>query len=189
MPAPSRSLRALRRVLAVILTAAAIVFGALGLFLRATRAETRGTLTLHGLAGPVTILRDRYGVPVIEAGGLPDAAFALGFTHASERLWQMDTRRRAALGRLSEMFGEGTVETDLNFRARGFAQKAREDLAACSAEERAVLESYAAGVNAWIARRRMALPPEYLVLRMRPEPWRPEDSLAFLRLMLSDLSE
>ena len=64
-----------------------------------------GTRSVAGLAAPVQILRDRYAVPHILAASFPDAAFALGYAHAQDRLWQMETARRFIQGRLAELFG------------------------------------------------------------------------------------
>ena len=50
-----------------------------------------GSVTVAGLTAPVQILRDRYAVPHIIAPTLADAAFGLGFAHAQDRLWQMET--------------------------------------------------------------------------------------------------
>ena len=53
---------------------------------------------------------------------------------------------------------------------------------------RRALEAYAAGVNAFLATRRGALPPEFLLLRLTPEPWRPADSLVWGKLMDLELA-
>ena len=48
-------------------------------------------------------------------------------------------------------------------------------------------QAYAAGVNAFLASRRGALPPEFLLLHFRPEPWREADSLVWGKLMAFQL--
>ena len=45
------------------------------------------------------------------------------------------------------------------------------------------LDAYAAGVNAFLNSRRGALPPEFLLLRCDPQPWRPADTLVWGKLM------
>src|ERR1700686_1681848 len=64
-----------------------------------------GARSVVGLAAPVQVLRDRYGVPHILAGSFPDASFALGYAHAQDRFWQMEPARRFIQGRLAELFG------------------------------------------------------------------------------------
>ena len=74
------------------------------------------TLDLEGLNATVEIVRDNANVPHILAKTDHDAYFALGFAHAQDRLWQMIVLRRTAQGRLSEVFGRSTVETDTYMR-------------------------------------------------------------------------
>src|SRR5262245_37855339 len=64
-----------------------------------------GSVAVDGLSAPVEILRDRHGVPHILARTREDAAFAEGYAHAQDRLWQMETARRFVQGRLAELFG------------------------------------------------------------------------------------
>src|ERR1043166_8266855 len=98
-----RFLRALRRMLAgagfIVLLVAAVVTGALWLTLPPRFQQAR----IPGLAGPVDISFDSDGVPRIRAGSATDAAVALGFVHARDRMFQMELMRRAASGRLSEI--------------------------------------------------------------------------------------
>src|SRR5258708_20051157 len=97
-----------------------------------------------------------------------DLFAALGYLHARERLWQMDLLRHAAAGRLSELFGAQTVGADRAMREREMLRIARARVAAGSPDSRRVLNAYARGVNAWIARPNLAL--EFRVLRHDPEP-------------------
>ncbi|MBF0375770.1 MAG: penicillin acylase family protein, partial [Alphaproteobacteria bacterium] len=146
-----------------------------------------GRLAVAGLRAPVEVARDRHGIPRITAGGPHDAYFALGFVHAQDRLWQMEAQRRLGAGRLAELVGEAAVPTDRFMRILGLYRLAEGSLAAMSPEARAVFEAYAAGVNAFLAQGR-TLPPEFLVLRHRPEAWAPADSLVWGRLMAMRLS-
>lgn len=159
---------------------------------KATVAPTSGVLSLPGLQAPLDIVRDREGVPHIFGGSLVDLYAGLGFAHAQDRLWQMELLRRAGQGRLSEIFGERTVNSDIFIRTLDFYGHAERSLAALSPEGRAALEAYTRGVNAWLQRstRRIAprWPPEFLLLRHRPEPWRPADSLVILKIMALNLS-
>jgi penicillin G amidase len=139
-----------------------------------------------GLGAAVEILRDGYGVPHIFARSERDAHFALGFVHAQDRLWQLEMSRRVAAGRLSEVVGRGGLETDRFMRTLGARRAAQANLAHLDDETRAALDAYAAGVNAFLAARPV-LPPEFLLLRVAPEPWSPADSISWAKMMAWDL--
>lgn len=138
-----------------------------------------GTLDLAGLDAPVTVIRDRWGVPHIRAAGAGDAFFATGYVHAQDRLWQMDAARRRAVGRYAEWVGQAGVAMDVLSRRLDIEGASRRDAAALNAETTAMLERYAAGVNAFIAGG--VLPVEYALLEAAPEPWEPWQSVAVMR--------
>jgi len=177
----------LRLVLALILLLVVAAGGGY-LWLRTTLPQTEGTVTLAGLAAPVEVVRDRHGVPHIYAKTRADAAYALGFVHAQDRLWQMEMERRIGQGRLSELFGETTVATDRFLRTMGFYHYAERTLANLDPETQAALRAYAAGVNAYLDTTSWPRAPEFLILRHRPEPWRPADSLVWTKMMSFNLA-
>lgn len=186
--AASRSRRVLRAV-AVVLLLLLVTAVALALWLRGGgRAQRSGEAVLAGLAETARVRFDAAGVPSISAGSARDAAAALGWLHANDRLFQMELSRRAAVGRLSELFGERAVGFDRRLRQLGFPATAERLLAGASSETRQLLDAYAAGVNAWIRQRGGDLPPEYRLLRHRPEPWRPVDSVGIILVMARELS-
>src|SRR5690606_28774659 len=113
---------------------------------------------------------------------------ALGWLHANDRLFQMELTRRAAVGRLAELFGSRAVGYDRRVRELDFPAHAERLLAGASAESRQLLEAYAAGVNAWLESRGDDLPPELRLLRHRPEPWRAIDSVGVTLVMARELS-
>lgn len=154
--------------------------------LRLSLPKTEGEVSLAGLAKPLEVLRDRYGIPHIFAESLEDASYALGYAHAQDRLWQMEINRRIAAGRLSEVVGAGGLETDRFLRTLGVRRAAEANLKTLDAETRKLLEAYAAGVNAYLAADPM-LPPEFLLTGTRPEPWSPADSIAWIKMMAWDL--
>lgn len=139
------------------------------------------TLTLPGLSSPVSLYRDRYGIPHIRAQGLRDAFFAQGFAHAQDRLWQMDSDRLKAQGRWAELVGAPGVEQDKLFRRFRLAESARQDYDQVQPETRSMLDGYAAGVNAFIGTAGR-LPVEYDRLDRRPEPWQPWDGLSVYKV-------
>src|SRR5262249_34613524 len=178
---------------AALLVALAIVAaGAAYVALRNTVPSFSGALAIAGLSGPVEIVRDNEGVPHIFAQSTDDLFTALGFLHAQDRLWQMELTRRAGQGRLSEIFGERTLGTDIFLRTLDLYGYAERSEAALSPEVRRSLEAYARGVNAFLTRDigllEPRLPPEFLLLRHTPEPWRVADSLVTAKMMALNLS-
>src|SRR5204862_8197618 len=141
------------------------------------------------LGAKVEIARDGDGAVTIRAQSEADAFYALGFAHAQDRLFQMDMMRRWGAGRLSEVFGAKTVDTDKLMRILGLYRLAEASLAKVPNEMRVTLEAYAAGVNAFLATRGDTLAPEFWLLGYSPEPWRPADSLVWGRLMALELSD
>ena len=160
---------------------------------RASFPVTSGTLTVAGLKAPVTVIRDDLGIPQIYAESLEDLFAAQGYAHAQDRFWEMDVRRHITAGRLSEMFGESQVTTDSFLRTLGWRRVAEEELPMLSARSRRILDSYAIGVNAYLAEHRGAeLSLEYAVLGLQnpdyqPEPWTPADSVSWLKALAWDL--
>jgi penicillin amidase len=164
------------------------------LWVDGTLPRSDGRVAVNGLAGAVEIVRDRHGVPHIFAQDEGDAYFALGYVHAQDRLWQMEINRRIGSGTLAELFGEVATGYDAFMRTLGLYRHAQRTLANLEPETRAVLGAYAAGVNAFLDGRRgsilpiyLRLPPEFLIFRHDPEPWRPADSLVWIKMMAWNL--
>jgi penicillin G amidase len=170
---------------AVVLLLLAAVAGGY-LLLRASLPKLDGTLTGQGLSAPVRISRDARGVPTLEAANRADLAYATGFVHAQDRFFQMDLARRLAGGELSELVGAVALEQDRKTRLFRFRSVARAVLAAAPPQDRALLEAYARGVNAGLASLH-SRPWEYWLLRMKPVPWRAEDSVLVVYSMWWDL--
>lgn len=147
-----------------------------------------GTLALPGLSAPVTVHRDGLGVPHIRAETEHDAAAALGFVHAQDRLFQADLRRKLAWGEISTWLGEDAAELDLFVQAMDLRAAARRSYAALSPEARAGVEAYTRGFNAGAASL-PALPIEYRLLGAEFSPWQPEDMYATVYLQSWGLAE
>ncbi|HBY98637.1 MAG TPA: penicillin acylase family protein, partial [Chloroflexi bacterium] len=153
--------------------------------IRRPEPTTDGLLAAPGLNDRVEVVRDRWGIPHLFARGEDDLFFAQGYTHAQDRLWQMDFNRRFASGRLSEVVGESTLLLDRWMRVLSLRRSAEAAWPHTGPEACRAATRYAAGVNAVIdARvRENAWPLEFRLLRYRPERWTPADSLVLLRLM------
>lgn len=137
--------------------------------------------------GEVTVYRDSLGIPHISASSLEDLFYAQGYTQAQDRLWQMDLSRRVVAGRLSEIFGEGYVETDFFLRSLLMRRSAEEGLATLNPRTKTLLEHFAAGVNNFIEHSSGRLPPEFLLLGYKPHKWEVADSLSIGKFMAWDL--
>jgi penicillin amidase len=155
---------------------------------RASLPQLEGAIQVAGLSAPVEVLRDARGVPHLRASSLQDLSFAQGYVTAQDRLWQMDLSRRLAEGELSEVFGERTLQLDLDNRTLGFRQVSQRAIEELSPEARAPLTAYAKGVNAFIASHRDRLPLEFHLLNYQPRPWNEIDSLGVALNMVKTLS-
>ncbi|MDE2371141.1 MAG: penicillin acylase family protein [Burkholderiales bacterium] len=179
--------------LAALLLLAAIValaYGSMAL------PRTRGTVVLqgdgsagsaYGLAGAVRIERDAWGIPTIRAANERDAWFGLGYVHAQDRLWQLETHRRIGAGRLAEAFGAGALDTDRFLRALAVRRTAQAQWDHLGEASREPLRAYAAGINAVLREQLPVRPPEFVILGIEPERWTPVDSLAWALMMAWDL--
>jgi penicillin amidase len=154
--------------------------------LRASLPMVEGEATISGLDNPVRVDRDALGVPTIVGESREDVARALGFVHAQDRFFQMDLQRRQPAGELSALVGPRALAIDEESRLHRLRDVAHRAFEQTEPPYRAVLEAYAAGVNAGLASLG-AVPPEYLLLRATPEPWRPEDSILTVLAMFNTL--
>ncbi len=190
-------MRTFWRVLGILgLVVLLVLVGVVGFAIHTVRAsfpQTDGQIDLPGLREPVTVVRNAQGVPDIYATSVGDLFYAEGYVHAQDRFWEMDVRRHITAGRLSEMFGASQVDTDTFLRTLGWRRIAEQEVGMLSDRSRAILDSYAAGVNAYLADHqgdRLSL--EYAVLGLqnpdyRPEPWSPADSVAWIKALAWEL--
>ena len=182
----------------VLIVVALVATGALvtAVTLRAL-PQTSGTLHISALKADVTVSRDKAGIVNIYADSPHDLFLAQGYVHAQERMWQMEVWRRISAGRLSELFGKATLDTDRFVRTLDFRGAAERDLKAATPETRAVLDAYAAGVNAWLDVHRGSLGLPFVVAGLQsgkgglggfePERWTALDSMAWQKVQAWDL--
>jgi penicillin amidase len=182
-------------VYVAVVVVLALVAGAVFSFnaVRRSLPQVEGTLTVDGLSAEVRVVRDEYGVPQVYADTPEDLFFAQGFVQAQDRFYEMDVRRHITAGRLSELFGEDTLETDKVVRTLGWRKVAEEELKLLDPQAVAYLEAFSAGVNAYVQDRSPGeLSLEYTLLALtgldyQVEPWTAADSVAWLKAMAWDL--
>ncbi|MFC3572886.1 penicillin acylase family protein [Streptomyces yaanensis] len=160
---------------------------------RASFPQTKGSITLDGLSGPVDVKRDGYGIPQIYASSDEDLFMAQGYVQAQDRFYEMDVRRHMTSGRLSEMFGKSQVKNDEFLRTLGWDRVARKEYdSKLSASTKKYLQAYARGVNAYLkGKDGKHISLEYAALGFtndyKPEAWTPVDSISWLKAMAWDL--
>jgi len=147
-----------------------------------------GTIEVAGVGGTVTIRRDRWGVPHIDAADDTDAWYGVGFCHGQDRPFQMETRLRAVRGTVAELIGEDGIPIDRLSRRMGLRRFGEQALESLEDRHRPLAEAYAAGVTAGatIGMKRRAHP--FLLLRTRPTPFEAADAMGFLALMSFSLA-
>ena len=179
------------------LTSAMLVIGVVVIALAywlASRSlpDYNAEVEVPNLERPVEIVRDNANVPHIFGSKDEDVFFGLGFAHAQDRMWQMTTMRRTAQGRLSEVFGAATLDTDKLLRRFDIYALSVASMEALDPATQSALRAYSAGVNARLdqinteALGRGA--PEMFIFNAPMAPWRPADSIALVKLMGLQLS-
>ncbi|HVO58715.1 MAG TPA: penicillin acylase family protein [Dongiaceae bacterium] len=178
------------RIVGWLLLATLLAAGGLAwwLFLRPL-PQVDGTASLPGLQSQVTVDRDAWGVPHIKAASLADLAEAQGYVTAQDRLWQMDLLRRVGRGQLSEIVGPAALPLDKKFRLLRFSAAAEREAANLDEESRVAMEAYARGVNEFIAQHQNKLPVEFTLLKYKPAPWKPADTMVISAYMYETLTE
>ena len=152
-----------------------------------------GELQLDGLNAPVDIYRDKMGIPHIYAATAHDLFFAQGYVHAQERFWQMDFYRHVGEGRTAEMFGKSSLDNDKFLTTLGWRKRSAQEYQAFTDESKAILTSYADGVNAYLKDHDgEAVSLEYSILKLlspdyKIEPWTPLNTLAWAKALAWDL--
>lgn len=131
-------------------------------------------MRVRGLDDVVTVLRDEWGIPHVQARTAHDAFFGQGFVQAQDRLGQLEYDRRRAYGRWAEVAGRGAVPFDVFARRLGLRDAARREYEALSEAGRSVLDAYAEGVNAYLGLG-LPLPTDLQLAGVEPAHWAPWD--------------
>src|SRR5687767_15260682 len=157
-------------------------------------ASNTGFTTLNVNGETVEIYRDDFGIPHIFAETNRGLFEAYGYTVAQDRLWQLELTRRAARGRLAEIFGPTTVNADRAARVVGYTDAELDaQFATLTAEEQQIFDAYLGGINRYIVEVGLdpvsKLPFEFHALGFFPQPWTRRDSVAFGAFMVRRFGE
>ncbi len=156
--------------------------------LNSTLPDYEGEISDSEISADIQIYRDSVAIPYIIAKTEEDAAFALGYVHAQDRLFVMDIIRRAGEGRLSEVMGEKSVPFDKMFRTVGLRRIVDRNIKKIDSKSLNLLNAYAKGVNLYIHDAEGKFPAEFDVLDYDPEEWKLEHSLIAGRMMAWELN-
>ncbi|PJZ58547.1 penicillin acylase [Leptospira barantonii] len=180
----------IRRSLVVVLVLIVILKAAFAFLIYSKAPRLSGELKAPGLAKPVSVIRDSYGVPHIQSEDSASAYFALGYVSASDRLFQMEILRRAAKGELSEVLGADLVPTDTFLRQILLKRTAERMLKEASKGNPQILkelDSFLEGINFFL--KTESLPIEFTILGYQPKPFDRIDVLSALSLLSFSFAE
>ena len=158
-------------ILGLVFAIVIIIYGTISL----SKPSNDGKVVVDEILEKVSIKKDQWGIPHIEAKNQHDALFAYGYTVAKDRLFQMDIQRRLARGELSEILGEDLIEIDKMFRTYLISYKAKQylsDTSKISSDALKYIDAYIQGVNYFIK-----TGPKTIEHRLIREEVRPFDRL------------
>jgi penicillin amidase len=150
------------------------------------------TLALPGLSQPVEIIQDRWGISHIYAKTESDLFFAQGFNAARDRLFELELWRRQATGTVAEIMGPGELKRDIGNRLFRYRGDMKQELNWYHPHSEAIIESFARGVNAYIAqteRDPSLLTPEFKMLGIKPGKWTPAIVISRFNGLMRNLDE
>ncbi len=167
--------------IAIFITTISIVL-AIGLlaFFQNTVPREFGKKAFPTLDQDVEVVIDDFGVPHINAKTDLDGYRALGYLMASERLYQLDLMRRVVNGRLSEIFGERTLDSDILLRKLELKEIALAQLENLKKNPKnknilSYAEAYLEGIHHYIET--APLPLEFILLNYVPDKFEVADIL------------
>ncbi|MCX7879387.1 MAG: penicillin acylase family protein [Ignavibacteria bacterium] len=187
MKLPIKKNQTLLLILSFFLFFACFVFFSLE-FAKVSLLESKFEGQTAQLKSEVSIYKDKYGIPHIISSNLEDTFFGVGFSHAIDRLWQMDFLRRVSQGRLSEIFGVEALKFDQFFRALQLKDIALSIVPNLDTTSYKILLAYCNGINFFLENFQNKLPLEFNALNYKPEPWTLEDCIMIGRLLAFTLN-
>lgn len=152
----------------------------------------KGKITLTDLSASTNVYYDDYGIPHISStSNRADLYKTFGYTVMQDRFFQIQMQKMIGSGRLSEWFGNKTIETDKTIRSIGikhFMTKwYAKNKSKMNPEMISDLDAWLIGVNACVTS--CPKPIEMVLLGIKPEPITVEDVLAFSGIMSFSFSK
>ena len=145
-----------------------------------------------GNSSNISVYRDTMGVWFLtgpDDASLYDIFYEVGYQVATDRLWQLEQYRRAAIGKLAELLGETYLENDIFVRTMGYSQQELQDgFDGLDPESKSVIQGYVDGINRridYVKDHRSQMPLEYIALGatagidLVPGHWTVTDLLAW----------
>jgi penicillin amidase len=168
----------MKRVFTVLALLIVVLLCAGGWYVYSKQPTRQGQVELRNLQGSVTVRYDERGVPHIRAENETDLYRALGYVHAQDRLFQMESMRRLARGELAEVLGPKLLDTDKLFRSLRIRERAASYVASLDKQSPAWkgLQAYLDGINQY--QDTHAAPIEFDVLGIPKRPFTAEDSIS-----------
>lgn len=151
-------------------------------FLGRRLPHTQGTLEVSGPQEPLTIKRDSWGIPHIEAANETDAWFGLGFCHGQDRAFQVETFLRVIRGTLAELIGKDGLPIDRLSRRMGLRRRTQEQFRLLHSDLQANINGYVAGLYSGATAGSERKAHEFALLRSKPTRWDSWDVLGMARL-------
>ena len=136
-----------------------------------SKPSNNGIVNISNVIDSVTVLKDQWGIPHIEAKNQHDAIFTYGYTIAKDRLFQMDLQRRLARGELSEILGKDLVKIDKMLRTYMIvhhAEKYISDSSNISPEALKYVDAFIEGINYLIKTGPKSIEHQLIGAKVRP---------------------
>lgn len=156
--------------------------GLFGLLLGQRLPQTGGEIVVPGIEAPVSIRRDGFGIPYIDAQSGADGWFGVGFCQGQDRAFQLELMLRLFRGTLAELIGPPGLPLDRFARRLGLVESARRQAEQIESDIEANLTAFASGVNAGVQLGLRRRPHEFLFLRSRPTPYTLVDVIGAAKL-------
>lgn len=141
------------KIAVVLFTVFAVLIISVFGFINLNKPSNNGTVYISNVLESVTVVKDEWGIPHIEAENQHDAIFTYGYTIAKDRLFQMDLQRRLARGQLAEILGKDLVKIDKMLRTYMLAHHAKKyisDSTKISPDALKYVDAFIEGINYFI---------------------------------------
>jgi len=139
-------------------------------------------ITLSSLQAPIRLEWQQEGAVTVTAATPQDFDAALGFVHGYNDPAMVVLLRQAALGRLSEWFGDSVLVIDRFSRRLQLARLAERSFHLLPEDEQIRLRTYAEGMNAALETPFVRHLDAFTLIGRLPDPWEPWHTLALERL-------